>query len=302
MESYLAAMAVFAGLSALMALALNLVWGLAGMVNLGLVGFYAIGAYTTALLCVKLGWPPVAGVLAACGLSACIGGIMAVITARLKGDYLAIVTLGFAEIVRLVASNEIWLTGGTTGISNIEGLPRDVLSPLQVNLVYAALVWIVVVAAAVLLARLSKAPFGRVLRAIREDQMVAAVAGKQVLRFKIQAFAVSSGVLGLAGGLYAHYIGYVAPDAFTPLITITIVLALTAGGTGSMRGAILGAILVVALTEGTRFLGAVLPDLSPVRIASLREGLIGLALILALSLRPDGLLPETLPKLKPEPT
>jgi branched-chain amino acid transport system permease protein len=302
MEGYLAAMAVFAGLSAMMALGLNLVWGLAGMVNLGLVGFYAIGAYTTALLCVKLGWSPIAGVLAASVLSAAIGSVMAVVTARLKGDYLAIVTLGFAEIVRLVASNEIWLTGGTTGISNIPGLPRAMLTPLQVNLVYAALVWIIVAATAILLARLSAAPFGRVLRAIREDQMVAAVAGKQVLRFKIQAFATSSGVLGLAGGLYAHYIGYVAPDAFTPLITITVVLALTAGGTGSMRGAILGAILVVALTEGTRFLGAVLPDLSPVRIAALREGLIGLALILALSLRPDGLLPETLPKLKAEPT
>lgn len=300
MAGYLASMAVFAGLSALMALGLNLIWGLAGMINLGLVGFYAIGAYTTALLCLRLGWSPVAGVLAAAALSAGIGCVMAVVTARLKGDYLAIVTLGFAEIIRLVASNEIWLTGGTNGISDVPGLPRADLSPLQVNLVYAAIVWLVVGVVAALLGRLSASPFGRVLRAIREDEMVAAVAGKRVLAFKVQAFAVSSFVLGLAGGLYAHYVGYVAPDAFTPLITITIVLALTAGGTGTMRGAMLGAILVVALTEGTRFLGGVLPELSPVRIASVREALIGLALIAALSVRPRGLLPENLAKLKPE--
>jgi branched-chain amino acid transport system permease protein len=300
--SYLAAMAVFAGLYGLMALGLNLIWGLAGMVNLGLVGFYAIGAYTTALLTVKLGWPPLAGIALAGLLAAGTGAVVAVVTARLKGDYLAIVTLGFAEVVRLVAANEVWLTNGTSGIAGVPGLPRGLLSPEQVNLVYAGLVWLAVAILAVLLGRMSKSPFGRVLRAIREDEMVAAVAGKRVLRFKVQAFVVGAAVLGGAGGLYAHYVGYVAPDAFTPLITIYIVLALTAGGTGTMRGAIIGAVLVVALTEGTRFMGAALPQLSPVRIAALREGVIGLALILVLTLRPQGLWPETPSKLKAETT
>jgi branched-chain amino acid transport system permease protein len=291
--SYLAAISVFAGLYALMALGLNLIWGLAGMVNLGLVGFYAIGAYTAAILGVKLGVAPWLDVLAACALSAAMGGVMAVVTARLKGDYLAIVTLGFAEVVRLVATNEMWLTNGSTGLSGVPGLPRDVLSPQAVDLVFAALIWLAVAGVAVALGRLSGAPFGRVLRAIREDEMVAAVAGKRVIRFKVQAFMVGAAVLGGAGGLYAHYVGYVAPDAFTPLITIYVVLALTAGGTGTMRGAIIGSLLVVLLTEGTRFLGAVLPDVTPVRIAALREGAIGVALILVLTLRPQGLWPET---------
>jgi branched-chain amino acid transport system permease protein len=300
--SYLAAMAVFAGLYALMALGLNLIWGLAGMINLGLVGFYAIGAYTTALLTVKLGLPPLLAVgLAAC-LSALTGGVVAIVTARLKGDYLAIVTLGFAEVVRLVASNEIWLTGGTSGVSNVPGLPRDLLSAGQVNIAYAILIWIAVAFAALALGRLSSSPFGRVLRAIREDEMVAAVAGKRVLRFKVQAFMVGAFVLGAAGALYAHYVSYVAPDAFLPLITIYVVLALTAGGTGTMRGALLGAVIVVALTEGTRFLGSALPNVSPVRIAALREGVIGVALILVLTFRPQGLLPERQSKFKPEPT
>ena len=301
MTSYLAAMAVFAGLYGLMALGLNLIWGLAGMINLGLVGFYAIGAYTTALLTLRLGWSPLAGIAAAAALAAITGAVVAVVTARLKGDYLAIVTLGFSEVVRLVASNEIWLTNGTSGLSNVPGLPRAVFSPAEVNLAYAGIVWAAVGIVALGLGQLSRAPFGRVLRAIREDEMVAAVAGKYVLRFKIQAFVVGAAVLGFAGGLYAHYIGYVAPDSFQPLITIYVVLALTAGGTGTMRGAILGAVLVVALTEGTRFLGGVLPFLSPVRIAALREGVIGLSLIVVLTWRPQGLLPETIPKLKAEP-
>jgi branched-chain amino acid transport system permease protein len=292
MESYLLAMAVFAGFYALMALGLNVIFGLAGMINLGLVGFYAIGGYVSALLVVKAGWPMLAGWAAATLACAAAGAVVAVITARLKGDYLAIVTLGFAEVIRLIASNEIWLTNGTDGISNIPGPGRGVLSPLQFNMLYAAIVWGVVLVVALLLGRLSASPFGRVLRAIREDEMIASVAGKSVLRFKVQAFAVGSGVLGLAGALYAHFNAYVAPDAFQSLITIYVVLALTAGGTGRMAGAVLGAVLVVFLTEGTRFAGHWVPGLSPVQVAALREASIGAALIVVLYVRPQGILPE----------
>jgi branched-chain amino acid transport system permease protein len=277
-----------------MALALNLIWGLAGMVNLGLAGFYAVGAYASALLAVRWHWPVPLAWAAATLVSAALGSVVALITARLRGDYLAIVTLGFAEVVRLIASNEIWLTGGTDGISGIPGPGHGTLSPLGANILWFCLVWLVVALAGYGLARLSAAPFGRVLRAIRDDETVAQVAGKRTLSCKVQAFTVGAGVLGLAGALYAHYNAYVAPDDFAPLVTIYIVLALTAGGTGNMAGAVLGAVLVVALTEGTRFLGAAIPGLSPVQIASLREGTIGAALILVLLLRPQGMLPERL--------
>lgn len=295
-------MAVFAGFYALMALGLNVIWGLAGMINLGLVGFFAIGAYTSALLTVNLHLPMLVG-WAAAAAAGCLAGIaLALITARLKGDYLAIVTLGFSEIVRLVASNEIWLTRGTDGISAIPGPFRGALSPLAFNAMFAALIWVVVLVVAGLLGRLSGSPFGRVLRAIREDEMVAAVAGKRVLAFKLRAFAVGAAVLGFAGALYAHYNGYVAPDAFQPLITIYVVLALTAGGTGTMRGAMLGAVLVIALTEGTRFLDEVLPGLAPVQVAALREAVIGTVLILVLTFRPQGLVPERARTFKLETT
>lgn len=301
MENYLIAMAVFAGFYALMALGLNVIFGLAGMVNLGLVGFFAIGAYTSAILTVNLHWPMLAGWLAAWAISAVAGAAVALITARLKGDYLAIVTLGFAEVIRLIASNEVWLTGGTTGISAIPGPWRGVASPFQFNMIFAAIVWVVVCLAAWLLGRMSNSPFGRVLRAIREDEMIAAVAGKPVLLFKVQAFALGAGVLGLAGALYGHYNAYVAPDGFQPLITIYVVLALTSGGTGTMRGAIIGAILVMFLTEGTRFLGSAMSALKPVQVAAVREALIGTALILVLYVRPQGLVPEKTRLLNLEP-
>ncbi len=293
MENYLLAMAVFAGCTALMALGLNVIFGLAGMINLGLVGFFAIGAYASALLTVKLHLPLVLAWPAAIFAAAACGVAVALITARLRGDYLAIVTLGFSEVIRLVASNEIWLTNGTDGISAIPAPGRGVLSPLLFNLQFVVIVWIAVGVAALLIARLSAAPFGRVLRAIREDDVIASVAGKRVLRFKLQAFAIGAGLMGLAGALYAHFNAYIAPDSFQPLVTIYVVLALTAGGTGTMRGAVLGAVLVVALTEGTRFLGGVVPGLAPVQIAALREAIIGVVLILVLTYRPGGIIPET---------
>jgi branched-chain amino acid transport system permease protein len=292
MESYLVAMLVFAGLYALMALGLNVIWGLAGMVNLGLVGFFGLGAYASALLTTKLLWPMPMGWAAGALVAAGAGAIMAVIVARLRGDYLAIVTLGFAEVIRLVASNEIWLTNGTDGISGIPGPWRGVVTPQQFNLIFLAIVWTAVAVAFVLCARLSHSPFGRVLRAVREDEDVAAVAGKPVLWFKVRAFCLGAAVVGFAGALYAHYNAYIAPDGFAPLLTIYIVLALTAGGVGAMRGAILGALVVLLLLEGTRFLAAMIPGVTPVQKAALRESIIALSLILLLRFRPQGLIPE----------
>lgn len=292
MEAYVVAMLVFAGFYALMALGLNVIWGLAGMVNLGLVGFFGVGAYASALLTTKLLWPMPLGWAAGAALAAAAGALMALVVARLRGDYLAIVTLGFAEVIRLTAANEIWLTNGTDGISGIPGPWRGQLAPGEFNLLFLGIVWTAVLIAFLLLARLSHSPFGRVLRAVREDEDVAAVAGKPVLWFKVRAFCIGAAVVGLSGALYGHYNAYIAPDNFAPLLTIYVVLALTAGGVGSMRGAVLGALLVLLLLEGTRFLAAAIPGVTPVQKAALRESIIALSLILLLRFRPQGLIPE----------
>jgi branched-chain amino acid transport system permease protein len=291
-DNYVVAMATFAGIYALLALALNLIWGMAGMINLGLVGFFAVGAYVSALLTKKAGAPMLLGLVGAIVLSAAAGTIVALVTARLRGDYLAIITLGFSEVIRLVASNEIWLTNGTDGISGIPGPARGQVTPATFNLIYLGIMIVAVVAVLFLMERLRTAPYGRVLRAIRDDDQVAAVAGKRVIAFKVQAFAVSAGVLGLAGALFGHYTSFIAPDTFAPLLSIYVVLALTAGGTGNNRGAVLGACLVVFFMESTRFVTGALPGLKPVQVAAVREMLIGASLIIVLRVRPAGVLPE----------
>lgn len=297
MENYLISMAVFAGIYALMSLGLNVIWGMAGMINLGLAGFFAVGAYVSALFTVKAGFPIATGLLCGATSAALIGVIVALITARLRTDYLAIVTLGFSETVRIVASNELWLANGTDGISGVPGPYRGLLAPQQFNLLYLAIVAAVIGVVYMLLQRVCHSPFGRVLRAIRDDDQVTAMAGKHVLAFKLKAFATSAAILGLAGGLYGHYTSYVAPDMFSPLLTIYIVLALLAGGVGNNRGAVVGAFLVVFFLESTRFVIPLLPGLSPVQGAAIRELLISGSLLVVLRFRPAGLIPERLPRI-----
>jgi branched-chain amino acid transport system permease protein len=279
--------------AALMALGVNVVWGFAGMVNLGLVGFFAVGAYTSALLTGKAGFAIAGGMAAATVVAALVGAIVALVTVRLRGDYLAIVTLGFAETIRIVASNAIWLTNGTDGLSGIPGPGRGLLSPEMFNVVYLAIVGAIVAVAYIVNERLRASPFGRVLRAIRDDEQVAAVAGKHVTRFKVKAFAIGSAALGLAGALYAHYTSYIAPDIFVPLLTLYIKLALLAGGLGNNRGAIVGAFAVVFLLESTRFVIPYVPGITPVQGAAIREFLIATFLLVMLRYKPSGLLPES---------
>ncbi len=298
MDNYLVAMGVFAGLYALLALGLNLIWGQTGMINLGLAGFFACGAYASALATKKIGLPMAAGLLAAAAAAAVAGAIIALTTARMRGDYLAIITLGFSEVVRLVASNELWLTNGTDGISGIPGPFRGRVTPEMFNLIFLGIVAVAVVVMVGIMERVRHSPYGRVLRAIRDDDQVAAVAGKHVVAFKVQAFAVSAAILGLAGALYGHYTSYIAPESFSPLVTIYVVLALTAGGTGNNYGAVVGAALVVFFLESTRFATAWLPGLRPVQVAAVRECLIGASLILVLRFRPAGLLPERITRVE----
>jgi branched-chain amino acid transport system permease protein len=301
MENYLIAMAVSAGIYALMALGVNVIWGFAGMVNLGLVGFFAVGAYTSALLTLKAGWPIAAGMAAAAIVSSVVGVGVALVTARLRGDYLAIVTLGFAETIRIVASNAIGFTNGTDGLSGIPGPYRAALSPEAFNLLYLAIVALIVAVAYAAAERLRASPFGRVLRAIRDDEQVAAVAGKHVMLFKMKAFAIGSAALGLAGALYAHYTSYIAPDIFVPLFTLYIKLALLAGGLGNNRGALVGAFAVVFLLESTRFVIPLVPGIGPVQGAAVREFLVAALLIVVLRYKPQGLIPERLATLPVPP-
>jgi branched-chain amino acid transport system permease protein len=294
MLSYLLFIATIGGIYGLLALSLNLIWGGVGMVNLGLAGFFAVGAYASALM-TTVGHAPIpAGWLIALAAGGFAGLVVTLSTTRLREDYLAIVTLGFAEAVRLVASNEIWLTRGTDGISGIPGPWKRALGA-DFNAVYFVIVAAALLVVFFLMRRIDQSPYGRALRAIRDDAQVAQVAGKPVLRFKTEAFVLSAAISGLAGALYGHFTSYIAPDMFLPLITVYIFLAVASGGTGRPAGALVGAYMVMTLLESSRFFVEWIPGVTAVQRAALKELLIAVALIVVLRLKPSGILPERVP-------
>src|SRR5260370_41120732 len=158
-----------------------------GMINLGLVGFFGLGAYVSALLCRQSGAPIVVGIAAAALAAAGAGAAVALATARLRGDYLAFTTVGFSEVVRLVASNELWLTNGTDGISGIPGPCRGRVAPQTFNAIYLAIVVLAELAVLAVCQRIRHSPYGRVLRAVRADDQAASAARKRVIAFNTQA-------------------------------------------------------------------------------------------------------------------
>jgi branched-chain amino acid transport system permease protein len=288
--AYLTAIATLVGIRALLTLGLNVQWGLTGLVNLGVVAFFGIGAYTAALLAVGGVALPLAWA-AAVILAAAAGVAMAMVALRLREDYLAIITLGFAEVLRLFLLNEAWLTRGANGVT---GIPRPLHAVFgrHYDVFYLAVVLAAVVAVYGALQRVSASPFGRVLRAIREDETVAAVAGKSVFRFKVQAFAVGAAIAGLAGIFFAHYLAYIEPNMFLPQETLLVWLALILGGSGNNRGALLGSAVLLGLLEGSRFAKDLIPFLTGVRLAAAQHMLVGVTLVALMIYRPDGLLPE----------
>lgn len=291
MVSYLLAISTFGAVYALLALGLNLMWGLTGMVNLGILGYYALGAYASALVTVHMGYSVLVGVIAGTVVAAAFGAATCVGIIKLRDDYLAIVTLGFAEMMRVVAENEIELTNGTDGIGQI---PRPAIfgGAGTFDWLYLGLCLLVVALVFAAMELIRTAPLGRVLRAIREDPMVAATAGKNVVRFQALVLTIGGGIMGLAGALYVHYVTYVSPEIFQPQLLIYIFFALILGGRGNNRGALIGTVLVVVLVEGTRFLAQMIPALSAVQVSAVRALIIGVGFIVVLQLRPEGLFPE----------
>ena len=302
MSAYIVAILTSVGFYVVLALALNLQWGLTGMLNFGVAGFYALGAYASALSTELLGVPFVVGFTIAVVVGGLAGLAVAALSVRLVGDFLAIATLGFAEIVRFVVLNEDWLTRGPRGFP-IETRPwSGTLDRDTAALVYLVLVAVLVIAAFLIVERLRTAPFGRVLRAIRDDEVVPATLGKNVFAFRVQAFAVGAALIAAAGSLYAHWVQSISPDHFTTALAIGVWMSLIVGGTGNNRGILLGATLVMVLLEGSRFLSGVLPGLDAERLSALRIVVIGVLIIVMVRFRPQGLLPEPVIHLGPAAT
>jgi len=302
--SYAAFFLVFAGVFAVAVLGLNLQWGYTGLFNVGVAGFVAVGAYTSAILTTPpiddrwggFGWPVALGWLAAMVTSGAAGALVGLLTLRLRDDYLAIVTFGVAVLIQLVALNVQPLTGGPFGVQFIpKPLQGWLGTGLAWTLAYLALVAGLLVIVFVALERLVKSPWGRVLRAIREDEAAAASLGKSAFAFRLQAFVLGSTLMGLAGALQAHFVGYIAPEDFLPILTFQLWAMLIVGGSGNNRGAVLGAFVVWGVWAAAG--GALrqwIPQSEQARAAALQVVLIGVLIALMLVLRPRGLLGEEL--------
>lgn len=288
MQAYLIAIGTIAAIYVLLALGLTLQYGLTGLINFGHVGFFAIGAYTSALLALA-GVPVALSLAAGAALAALVAWPIGLVALRLREDYFAVVTLGFGETVRLVITSERWLTNGVQGIP---GIPR--LFPVEQGDAGATATLIVLcvccLVAALVLRRVARSPFGRMIEAIRDNEDAVRALGKNPAAFKTRVLALGSALAGLGGGFYAHVITYLSPDQFTALVTFYVWMAMILGGVGRVSGAVLGALLLMAFLEGTRFVRDVLPGVvSEVEMASVRLGAVGLALILFTLFRPQGL-------------
>ena len=297
--SYLIFFLTLAGIYALLSLGLNVQWGYTGMLNIGIAAFFAVGAYTSAILCSPanaipggFGLPIVVGMLTAMLSAGVLALLIGLITLNLRSDYLAIASIGIAEIVRLFLKNEDWLTNGVRGMA---GIPKPLTGAGQAldDIAYLGLVLVLIILLYLACERAYRSPWGRVLRAIRDKEIAASAMGKNTLAFRLQAFVLGSAIMGLAGAVYAHFIGFISPEAFDPLFaTFLVWVMLIAGGSGNNRGAILGAVIIWGVWSMTEYFTSRLPAEYVTQGAALRVFLIGLLLQIILLLRPQGLLPE----------
>ena len=300
--SYLVFFLIMALIFGVAVLGLNLQWGFTGLFNAGVGGFMAVGAYTTAIV---IG-PDRAAVLGGFGLPFALGlvcgmagaGLAALIvglaTLRLREEYLAVATFGIAISIQLVALNAEYLTGGTLGLIS---LPKPLLGlfggPLAYNLFYLGLVVLVVSVTYVALERIVRSPWGRTLKAIREDETAAASLGKNPVRIRLEAFVLGSVIMGLSGGLYVGFIGYVSPFDFQPILTFQIWTMLILGGSANNKGALLGALIVWGIWTGSGYvISQVVPPVYLAQTGAIQVILIGLLLVTTLLVRPRGLIGE----------
>jgi branched-chain amino acid transport system permease protein len=268
------------------ALSLNLEVGYTGLFNFGHVAFFGIGAYTSALL--TLHQVPFALSLPAALIMAGLWGFsLSIPSLRLRGDYFGIATLGFGEIIRMIFQNEVWLTKGPMGLP---GIPKPSLFFVRFGTLprYLLLVLGFAILTFITLRMILQSPFGRVLKAIREDELAAETLGKDVFRFRIKSFVIGSVFAGLAGALWGHYTTFISPGDFTLLETILVLLIVVMGGKGTEWGPVLGGVILIFFQESLRFLR--LPSEWTRYLAPLQQMIFGGLLVLFMIYRPEGLI------------
>jgi len=275
-QNYIIDVAVLAGIYMILALALNVVVGFTGLLNLGFVAYYAIGAYSFALLNTRLGLGFWAAMPISVIVSTAAGLVFAAPAIRLKGDYLALVTLGFGEIVRITLNNWDSFTKGPNGISGIEApsIFNIHLSSLS-SYYYFVLIFLLLALAA--MKRVKGSPIGRAWIALREDEIAASAVGIPATRYKLYAVSFGAFWAGLAGCLFAGKMRFISPESFTFTESVLILSMVILGGLGSITGVIAGALILIALPEALR------------EVQTYRMLALGAGLVLLMIFRPQGL-------------
>jgi branched-chain amino acid transport system permease protein len=269
-----------------LSISLNLVLGHGGVLTLAHAALFGIGAYSSAILTLRFQCPFLLGWVLSGVICAAIGAVIAYPSLRIRGDTFVVATFSLQVIVFSILNNWQEVTGGPMGIA---GIQRPVVLGWRVDSAdkFLALAILFVCFAQFLAGRLISSPFGLVLHTIREDEVVAEMAGKNTLQFKVSSFAISSALAGAAGGLYAHYANYIDPTSFTVMESIFIISIVVIGGAGSLWGPVVGTVALVSLPEALRFVGM------PSSVAAnVRQILYGAALVACMLWRPQGLIGE----------
>jgi branched-chain amino acid transport system permease protein len=241
---------ILIGIYVILAVSLDLLMGSAGQISVGHAAFYAIGAYTSGILTTKYGVPPLVALLCSLIASSLVAWGIGYAVLRLKGYYLAMATLGLNAVVVTLITGLGSLTGGANGLLNIPKF--SILGfAFSDHLRYYYLVWSMVVLTVICTLALTKRPFGRILVAIHSDEEAAGTLGIDASRYKLHIFVVSSTFAGLAGSLFAHYLGFIAPSDFDIGTSIALIVMISLGGAGTVYGAVLGAVFMKLLPEIT---------------------------------------------------
>ncbi len=283
---YLLHILILIGIYTILSVSLNLIAGYAGLISIAQAAFYGVGAYVAALMALNLDSPFLVNLVCAVVVSGLLGAIVGIPALRIRDDYFVIATFAFQIIAFSIFNNWVSLTGGPMGLP---GIPQPTIFGLTISthLGYLLLVGFFCALILWITRQIVLSPFGRVLKAIREDEVFAQAAGKNVAAYKVLVFVIGAGMAAVAGVMYAYYISFIGPGSFTIMESIFILSIVIIGGAGSLRGPVLGAVVLVALPELLRFVG-----LPSAVAANLRQIIYGGLLVAMMMWRPQGLLGE----------
>ena len=284
--NYLLHILIFIFIYIILSVSLNLISGYTGLVSVAHAAFYGIGAYAVALLALNLGTSPLINMVCGMLLAGMLGAIIAIPSLRIHDDYFVIATFGFQVIVFSIMNNWVSLTRGPLGIPAI---PQPVFLGIRISspVQFLAFVGFFALLTFLFSRTLVKSPFGRVLKAIREDEIFAEALGKNVTKYKILVFVIGASLAAVAGSLYAWYVTFIDPTSFTVQESIFLLSIVIIGGTGNLWGSVIGVVLLISIPEALRFLGM------PTAIAAnMRQILYGALLVIFMLYRPQGLMGE----------